>query len=306
MTTTSSNKTKLIVALGLVYIIWGSTYLGMKIATENLPPFLLSAMRFIVAGTIMLGFGLWREKEKPTLKQWLNAGLIGLLLIGMGNSGVALAVKYMPSGLVALFIAALPAWFIALDWAFFSKERPKALTFCGLVLGFVGLFYIFDPFHLFSTPAANGVRPYPLWPILVLTVGSIAWALGSLLSPRLDTPKQLTSSGIQMLAGMVSSIILSYFIERNDWHSVETMTARAWYAIAYLVIFGSLIGYTAYSWLVNNAPPHLTSTYAYVNPVVAIFLGWLIVDEVLTWQSVIGSVIVIGGVILMTVGKKKH
>lgn len=304
--TTSSKKTKLIIALGLVYIIWGSTYLGMKIGTETVPPFLLSAMRFILAGTIMLSFGLWREKEMPTLKQWKNAALIGLLLIGMGNSGVALAVKYMPSGLVALFIAALPAWFIALDWAFFSKERPKPLTLWGLVLGFVGLFYIFDPFHLFSSPANNGVPAYPLWPIPVLTVGSIAWALGSLLSPRLDTPKQFTSSGIQMLAGMVSSIILSYFLERNDWHTVETMTVRAWSAIIYLVIFGSLIGYTAYSWLVNNAPAHLTSTYAYVNPVVAIFLGWLIVDEVLTWQSVIGSVIVIGGVVLMTVGNKKH
>lgn len=304
--TRSSNKTKLIVALGLVYIIWGSTYLGMKIGTETVPPFLLSAMRFILAGTIMLSFGLWREKEIPTRKQWLNAGLIGLLLIGMGNSGVALAVKYMPSGLVALFIAALPAWFIALDWAFFSKERPKPLTLWGLVLGFVGLFYIFDPFHLFSSPATNGAPAYPLWPIPVLTVGSIAWALGSLLSPRLDTPKQLTSSGIQMLAGMTSSIILSYFLERHDWHTIETMTVRAWSAIGYLVVFGSLIGYTAYSWLVNNAPAHLTSTYAYVNPVVAIFLGWLVVDEVLTLQSVIGSVIVIGGVVLMTVGNKKH
>lgn len=305
--TTSSKKTKLIIALGLVYIIWGSTYLGMKIGTETVPPFLLSAMRFILSGTIMLGFGFWQEKEMPTRKQWLNAVLIGILLIGIGNSSVALAVKYMPSGLVALFIAALPAWFIALDWAFFSKERPKPLTLWGLVLGFAGLFYIFDPFHLFSA-AGSTARSYPLWPIPVLTVGSIAWALGSLLSPRLDTPKQFTSSGIQMLAGMVSCIILSYFLERNDWHTVETMTVRAWSAIAYLVIFGSLIGYTAYSWLVNNAPAHLTATYAYVNPVVAIFLGWLIVDEVLTWQSVIGSVIVIGGVVLMTVGKskKKH
>lgn len=304
--TTSSNKTKLIIALGLVYIIWGSTYLGMKIGTETVPPFLLSAMRFILSGTIMLGFGLWREKEKTTPRQWLNAALIGILLIGIGNSSVALSVKHMPSGLVALFIAALPAWFIVLDWAFFSKQRPKPMTLWGLVIGFVGLFYIFDPFHLFSESAANGVRPYPLWPIPVLTVGSIAWATGSLLSPRLDTPRQLTSSGIQMLAGMVSSIILSYFLERNDWHSIDTMTVRAWSAILYLVIFGSLIGYTAYSWLVNNAPPHLTATYAYVNPVVAIFLGWLIVDEVLTLQSIIGSVIVIGGVILMTAGKRKH
>lgn len=291
------HKTKLITALGLVYILWGSTYLGMKIATEILPPFLLSAIRFVIAGSIMLGIGLRVEKEMPSGKQWLNAAFIGIMLIGIGNSSVALSVKYMPSGLVALFIAALPAWFIALDWAFFSKERPKALTLWGLFLGFAGLCYIFNPLD-------TSHRDYPLWPIPILTFGSIAWALGSLLSPRLDTPKQLTSSGIQMLAGVVSSVILSTLLERQDWGALQAATLRTWSAVLYLVIFGSLIGYTAYTWLVDNAPARLTSTYAYVNPVVAILLGWLVLNETLSGRALTGSAIVIAGVVLMTLKKK--
>lgn len=290
------HKTKLVTALGLVYILWGSTYLGMKIATEILPPFLLSAIRFVIAGSIMFGIGLRVEKEMPTGRQWLNAAFIGVMLIGIGNSSVALAVRYMPSGLVALFIAALPAWFIALDWAFFSKERPKALTLWGLFLGFAGLCFIFNPLD-------TSHRDYPLWPIPILTFGSVSWALGSLLSPRLNTPKQLTSSGIQMLAGVVSSVILSALLERQEWGALEAATLRTWSAVLYLVIFGSLIGYTAYSWLVNNAPARLASTYAYVNPVVAILLGWLVVDETLSGRALTGSAIVIAGVVLMTLKK---
>ncbi len=296
-------KTKLITALGLVYIIWGSTYLGMKIAAEVLPPFLLSAIRFIIAGCLMTTIGLVREKTLPTKEQVRNAAIVGVLLLGCGNSSVALAVKFIPSGLVALFVAALPAWMIMLDWAFFSKQRPKPLTLGGLALGFVGLFYIFDPFHFFHTADA-AARSYPLWPIPVLTAGSIAWALGSLLSPRLNLPKPLTASGLQMLAGMLASIILSYILERQDWHLAGQMTLRTWSAILYLVFFGSLVGYTAYSWLVNNAPTRLTATYAYVNPVVAIFLGWLIAHESLSVYAMIGSGIVIAGVVLMTWKKK--
>lgn len=298
-----SNKSTLILALGLVYILWGSTFLGMKIGTEVLPPFFLSALRFILAGSIMLAFGFWKEKEMPSRRQWINASIVGVLLIGIGNSSVALAVTVMPSGMVALFIAALPAWFITLDWAFFSKKKPKALTAWGLFLGFAGLFYIFDPFHLFTagTPASRSI---PLWPIPLLTFGSVAWALGSLLSPRMDMPRQMTASGIQMLAGMLVSVILSAALETNEWHQFFNMTARSWTAVIYLVVLGSLVGFTAYSWLVNHAPPQLTATYAYVNPVVAIFLGWLILDEALSAQSLTGSAIVIAGVVLMTLRKK--
>lgn len=297
-----THRSRLIVALTLVYILWGSTYLGVKIATEVLPPFLLSVIRFIFAGSLMMGIGFAVEKPKVSRVQWKNAALIGVLLIGLGNSAVAFSLVYMPSSLVALFIAALPMWFIGLDWLFFSKKRPSSLTLWGLVLGFAGLFCIFDPFYLLHPD--NVVRNYPLWPVGVLTVGSIAWAYGSLLSPRLDTPPQLTSSAIQMLSGVVVTALLSVIMERGEWGAVGEMTLRTWLAIGYLVVFGSLVGYTAFSWLVNNAPPQISATYAYVNPVVAVLLGWIFLKETLAPHAIFGSAVVIAGVVLMTLRKK--
>lgn len=297
-----THRSRLILALSLVYVLWGSTYLGMKIATEVLPPFLLSVIRFILAGGLMMGIGFAVEKPKISRKQWKNAGIIGVLLIGIGNSSVAFALAYMPSSLVALFIAALPAWFIGLDWLFFSKTRPSPLTLWGLVLGFAGLFFIFDPFYLMHPD--NVVRTYPLWPVAVLTFGSISWALGSLLSPRLETPPQLTSSAIQMLSGVLVTALMSVLLERGDWHAIGEMTTRTWLAIGYLVVFGSLVGYTAFSWLVNNAPPQVSATYAYVNPVVAVILGWVFLHETLAPHAILGSAVVIAGVVLMTLKKK--
>lgn len=294
---TNSNG-KLVACLLAVYIIWGSTYLGMKVATEVLPPFLLSSFRFLTAGLIMFGIGWAKERQWPTGKQWASASLVGVLLIGIGNGGVALAVHYMPSGLVALLIAAAPAYFVAQDWLFFSRKRPAVLTLWGILIGFIGLFVIFNPFQ-----AATGAS-YPLWPLFVIIGGSICWTLGSLLVPRLPMPSQLTSTAIQMLAGFVFTLIVSVIMERHDWGTVANVNTRTWLAFLHLVFLGSLVGYSSYSWLTKNAPPRITSTYAYVNPVVALFLGWLILDEGMSRDGLIGSAIVICGVVLMTWRKK--
>jgi drug/metabolite transporter (DMT)-like permease len=288
----SKHSTTLVACLIAVYIIWGSTYLGMKVAAEVLPPFLLSAFRFFVAGIIMFVIGMVKEKEWPSPKQWASAALVGTLLIGIGNGGVALAVHYMPSGLVALLIAAAPAYFVAQDWAFFSRKRPAAMTLWGILIGFVGLFFIFNPFR------SGASYDYPVWPLFVIIFGSICWTLGSLLVQRLPMPRQLTSTAIQMLAGFVFTLLMSVILERDNWHTVSDMTVRTWTALLHLIFLGSLVGYTSYSWLTKNAPPRITSTYAYVNPVVALFLGWIVLGDL------IGSVIVILGVILMTWKKK--
>ncbi|UYQ95071.1 EamA family transporter [Chitinophaga horti] len=291
-------STVMIACLAAVYIIWGSTYLGMKVATEVLPPFLLSAFRFFTAGLIMFIIGMAKEKEWPSGKQWASASLVGVLLIGIGNGGVALAVHYMPSGLVALLIAAAPAYFVAQDWLFFSRKRPAAMTLWGILIGFIGLFFIFNPFR------SGATYDFPAWPLLVIVAGCICWTLGSLLVPRLPMPRQLTSTAIQMLAGCVFTIVLSVFLERDNWHTVSQMNLRTWTAFLHLVFLGSLVGYTSYSWLAKNAPPRITSTYAYVNPVVALFLGWVVLNETLNVDGIIGSIIVILGVVLMTWKKK--
>ncbi|SKA43914.1 Permease of the drug/metabolite transporter (DMT) superfamily [Chitinophaga eiseniae] len=301
MTTSSapaSYSSKTFLYLLAVYIIWGSTYLGLKIATETVPPFLLSALRFFVAGGILLAIGYSKERRIPTRQQLLSAIFVGVLLIGIGNTTVALAVHHMPSGLVALLVAAMPAWFVGLDWAFFSKKRPSLLTALGIVLGFVGLFLLFNPFA-----AAHATRSFPLWPILVVVTGSISWATGSLLVQRLSMPTQMISTAIQMLAGGAFSLLVSALLEPGAWGTLPGMSQRSWLAYIYLVMIGSLIGYTSYSWLTRNAPPRLTSTYAYVNPVVAMFLGWAIGNEVVDSMVGASAAIVIAGVVLMTLKK---
>ncbi|MGX5819184.1 EamA family transporter [Chitinophaga lutea] len=298
----AADKTSLITALALVYVLWGSTFLGVKIGTEILPPFLLSGLRFLLAGSLMLAWGLWREK-KPSLRECANAALVGVLLIGIGNATVALALSVMPSGMVAMLIATLPAWIIILDWLFFARRMPSALTFAGLLMGFAGLYYIFDPLSIFHAPPPEA-KHVPLWPIPLLMLGCVAWAYGSLKSPRMQMPTPAVSSAIQMLAGMGSTFALSLCLEQGQGEALAAMNTRVWTAIIYLVTCGSLVGFTAYTWLVNNAPPQLTATYAYVNPVVAIFLGWLVLDERLSGHAMIGSAIVIAGVVLMTLKKK--
>ncbi|MCK7555059.1 EamA family transporter [Chitinophaga sedimenti] len=296
--TSRQRSTMLVTCLIAVYIIWGSTYLGMKVATEIVPPFLLSAFRFFTAGMIMFVIGMVKEKEWPSGKQWASASLVGVLLIGVGNGGVALAVHYMPSGLVALLVAAAPAYFVAQDWLFFSKQRPAAMTLWGILIGFIGLFFIFNPFR------GGAQFDFPKWPLFVVIAGSICWTLGSLLVQRLPMPRQLTSTAIQMLSGCIFTIVMSVCLERDDWSALANVNLRTWIAFLHLVFLGSLVGYTSYSWLTKNAPPRITSTYAYVNPVVALFLGWLVLDEMLNPDGIIGSVIVILGVVLMTRKKK--
>ena len=298
MGTAGQPKTNLLIpALLAVYIIWGSTYLGMKIGIREVPPFLLSGIRFIIAGSVLFAWAIYKEKQWPSIKQVLNASLIGFLLIGIGNSGVAFSLKYMPSGLVSLIVAANPAWFILLDYLFFSRKKVGIRTLLGIGFGFIGLFLIFNPF------SATEHKDFPLWPIGVVVMGSMCWVTGSLLSPRLKLPQQLTNTAIQTFVGGIAALVMSAVLEDNQLASIQSMTHVSIGAIAYLIIFGSWIGYTSYSWLINNAPPRITATYAYVNPVVALFLGWSIAGEQLSLEMFAGSVIVILGVVLMTLRK---
>ncbi|SHL41995.1 Permease of the drug/metabolite transporter (DMT) superfamily [Chitinophaga jiangningensis] len=298
MTSDKPVTTQTFVYLLAVYIIWGSTYLGMKVATETVPAFFLSSVRFFLAGLLLLAIGGLKEKTLPNREQLRNAIFVGTLLIGIGNTTVAVAVHYMPSGLVALLVAAMPAWFMVLDWAFFSRNKPGTLTLLGIAVGFIGLFLLFNPF------GNQHVESFPLWPVLIVIFGNICWAIGSLLVQRFSMPTQITSTAIQMLAGAVFALVVSLIAEHDQVQQFLGMSHRGWFAYLYLVLIGSLVGYTSYSWLARNAPPRLTSTYAYINPVVALLLGWAIGHESITPMVAIASAIVVGGVVLMTLGKK--
>jgi drug/metabolite transporter (DMT)-like permease len=294
-----SQKTKVFIALGLVYVVWGSTYLGVKYAIDVLPPMLVSCTRFLIGGTLLFLFTLLRGDKFPSMKHIRNAAFIGVLLSGVGNCAVAYALQFMPSGLVALLVATLPAWMILLDFLFFSNQKPTFIGSTGLVLGLVGMAFLLNPAQQI------GQREVAFFPTLIVFAGSLAWAFGSLKSPYLSLPKSLQSTAIQMIVGGFFSLIMSFIFEKNQLQALQSMTQQTYLAMIYLVIVGSYVGYTAYVWLINNAPPQLTATYAYVNPVVAIFLGWIFLDEHLTSRSLLASSIILAGVILMTFGRRR-
>lgn len=294
-----SQKTKIFIALGIVYVVWGSTYLGVKYAINVLPPMLVSCTRFLIGGSLLFLFTLLKGQGLPSLKHTRNAAFIGVLLSGVGNCAVAYALQFMPSGLVALLVATLPAWMILLDFLFFSNQKPTLIGSIGLIFGLLGMAFLLNPTQ------EVGQKEAALLPTLIVFLGSIAWAFGSLKSPYLSLPKPLQSTAIQMIVGGCFSLIMSLVFEKNQLHALQSMTQETYIAMIYLITVGSYVGYTAYVWLINNAPPQLTATYAYVNPVVAIFLGWIFLDEHLTPRSMGASAIILAGVIMMTLGRRK-
>lgn len=293
-----SQKTKIFIALGLVYVVWGSTYLGVKFALNVLPPMVISCTRFLIGGSFLFLFTLLKGQGIPSLKEIRNAAFIGVLLSGVGNCAVAYALISMPSGLVALLVATLPAWMILLDFLLFSREKPTIIGTIGLVLGLVGMAVLLNPSQQI------GQREVALFPAFIVFIGSIAWAFGSLKSPYLVLPKSLQSTAIQMIIGGCFSLIMSLIFEKNQIQAIQNMTLETYLSMFYLITIGSYVGYTAYVWLINHASPQLTATYAYVNPVVAIILGWLFLDERLTSRSMLASSIILAGVIMMTLGRK--
>jgi drug/metabolite transporter (DMT)-like permease len=293
-----SSSVKLWVNLVIVYVVWGSTFLGVRYAIEVLPPLLTNAIRFLLGGIIFFLFTLLRGYSVPSLRQWLSAAWVGMLLSGVGNCAVAYAIGFMPTGLVALLVATLPGWMVGLDYYFFAKQKPSWLTVVGLGVGLVGMYILLNPADSLAQ------REIPLFPAFLVFIGSITWAWGSLQSPYLDMPPQMQTTAIQMLGGGVFSLIMSLFLEPAGYTKFADMTTQTYLALAYLIVMGSFIGYSAYVWLLHHAPPSLTATYAYVNPVVAMILGWIIVNEKLSTRSLIASGVVLTGVILITLGRR--
>ncbi|MCU0339709.1 MAG: EamA family transporter [Spirosomaceae bacterium] len=281
-----------------VYIIWGSTFLGVKYAIEVIPPLLNNALRFLIGGVVLFGFTLLQRKGNPTLKQWLSAAWVGVLLSGIGNCAVAYAIRFMPTGLVALMVATLPGWMVTIDYLFFGKQKPSWLTITGLAIGLVGMYILLNPLEAVSQ------REVPLWPAFLILLGSVTWAWGSIQSPYLDMPSQAQTTAIQMLAGGLFSLLMSFLAEPNALATLSQMTLKTYLSLGYLIFIGSFVGYSAYVWLLHHAPPSLTATYAYVNPIVAMILGWIFIGETLTSRALVASTVVLTGVVLITVGRR--
>ncbi len=296
MNTALTPFVKLVLALLSVYLVWGSTYLGMKVAMEHLPPIFTASFRYTIAGILFFCVAMLMGIGWPTREQLLSSMWVGFLLAGFGNSAVALALSHMPSGLVAVLCALVPLLMTMINWLFFDKKRPTNISILGLLIGFLGVLYLVNPF--------GDSTQTPFWPTLIVFGGCVAWAWGSIQSPYLNQPHPLQSTGIQLVTGGIFSLFISIGVEHHQLELLAKTDVRFWKAMLYLIFIGSGVGYTAYVWLLQHASPRLTATYAYVNPVVAIFLGWIILNEQLTFQSVVSSSIVLTGVALMIAGKR--
>jgi drug/metabolite transporter (DMT)-like permease len=295
------SRWSVILAFGLVYLFWGSTYLAIDIAVQSIPPALMCGVRFSIAGLVMLvvcaatGRRIWYSARQIAL-----AAVVGILLLMGGNLTLSWAELSVPSGLAALIIAVTPLWFLVLDSLLLGHHHISWRGKGGLGLGMVGLLVLFWP-ELHST-SALGRRE--LWASLSLLGGSFSWALGSVLSKRWQSGMDVFSAtGWQVTAAGAGNFVFAFAV--GDFSRV-TWTPRGVGAVLYLVVCGSWIGYTAYIWLLEHVPTSKVSTYAYVNPVVAVFLGWLILHERVDRFIVMGSAIVVLAVILVTSAKVRE
>jgi drug/metabolite transporter (DMT)-like permease len=299
-TTQRPRRWMVILAFGLVYLFWGSTYLGIDIAVQTIPPALMCALRFSIAGVVMLAVcAATGRRIFYSAKQIALAAVVGLLLLMGGNLTLSYAELSVSSGLAALIIAITPLWFLVLDSLLLGDHHISGRGKAGLLLGILGLFVLVWPQLQSGT---MGHRE--LWASISLIGGSFTWALGSVLSKRWQSGMDLFSAtGWQVVAAGVGNFIFALFagdLSRVRW------TTRGLSAVAYLVVCGSWIGYTAYIWLLKHVPTSKVSTYAYINPVVAVFLGWLILHERVDRFILAGSAIVILSVILVTSAKVRE
>ena len=308
MSDKSGLPTRIIAAFAAIYLIWGSTYLGIRFAIETIPPFLMGGVRFMIAGLILYSIMRLRGAEKPTALQWRNTTIVGAGLILGGNGMVVWAERVVPSGLTALLVAILPFWMALLDWIRPHGRRPTTGVSIGLIVGVIGLVILIGPsaIHPGAASAAearsgNGVV---LAGALGLMFGSLCWASGSIFSQHADLPRSaLLSTGMQMITGGAMLLVVSFIRREPMQFDLAQVSARSLIAFIYLVSIGSLIGYTAYIWLLTVQPPSRVATYAYVNPVVAVFLGWAFAGEALTLRTAIASAIIIAAVILITTAR---
>ena len=292
---THASRGQIIAAFASIYIVWGSTYLAIRYAIETIPPFIMGGARFLVSGAMLYAWARYRGTPSPTRLHWRNALIAGAFLLLGGNGAVVWAEQFVPSGLTALLVSILPFWLVIIEWARPPRRRPSSVILAGLVLGFIGIIVLVGPGNF---GGHGDIRPLGA---LVLIFGSLSWAIGSFWSRDAELPRSgLLTTGMEMLAGgalllMVGAVSgeLSHF----DIHHVSKASTTG---LLYLITFGSLIGFTSYIWLLDKVSPARLGTYAYVNPVVAVLLGWAIAGETLSIRTGVAAAIVICAVALIT------
>jgi drug/metabolite transporter (DMT)-like permease len=288
-------KSRIWLALIVVYIAWGSTYLAIRFAVESIPPFLMAGTRFLIAGAVMV---LWRRMAGdawPKRIEWRSAAIVGLFLLLGGNGGVTWAEQYVSSGFAALMVASIPLWMVMIEALWSGGKLPDWQTMLGVLLGLAGIVLLVGP-TAFTSSNSRG----ELFGVIALLLASLSWAVGSVYSRRANLPKSsLMGTAIEMLAGSAGLFLVGTLAGEWSRLDVATITPRSFAGLGYLVVVGSLMGFAAYTWLLRVAPTSLVSTYAYVNPVIAIILGSVLAQEPLTPRIVFSTLIILFSVLVI-------
>jgi drug/metabolite transporter (DMT)-like permease len=292
---TAPSRTLLVAAFATIYIVWGSTYLAIRWVVAGGPPFLMAAIRFLIAGALLYGWSWWRSRERPTALHWRTAWVVGALLLCGGNAAVSWSVQYVPSGLASLVIAATPLWLVIVQRVGPMQRQPSLPELAGVVVGLAGVALLVWP-----SGGATGRLIDPVAAITLLT-GCLSWAIGSLYARTAPVPSHSTMApAMQMLCASVLLFVMAFLHgDLRDFHPLA-VPALSWWSLLYLIVAGSLLGFTAFSWLMRVASPTMVGTYAYVNPVVAVLLGVLLGGEALPSRAVLATIVIVGGVALVS------
>ncbi|HWA85152.1 MAG TPA: EamA family transporter [Opitutus sp.] len=297
---TAPARSALITAFAAIYLIWGSTYLGIRIAVETMPPFAMAGARFLAAGGLLHLFLRLRGAPAPSRRQWRANAIIGTFLLLGGNGLVVWAELFIPSGITALIIGVQPLFFVLTEWAWPGGARPRATVMAALLLGFAGVAWLAAPWE---SAQPGGAHPAG---VVAILLACVFWAIGSIYARHskhgLDP---LHAAALQMLTGGAALALTA--LARGDFHHLDpaAISARSWMAFAYLLAVGSLVGFSTFVWLIKHSTPARVSTYAYVNPLVAVFLGWLVLREPVTSRTLVAAIVIVAAVVIITVQKNQ-
>lgn len=289
------------IGLLILYVVWGSTYLGIAIAVETIPPFLMAAIRFLIAGVVLLTWSVARDGRsfvRPTLREWRDSAVVGALLLGGGMGMVAFGEQTVPSGIAALLIAMMPVWIAILGRIFLGERLPR-LAGVGIVVGFIGVAILIGP------SAIGGGGAFDRLGLAALIISPIAWSSGSLFAAhRAMLPKRpLVATGIQMICGGLVLTLMGLLSGEFASLRLDEISTRSIVAIVYLTLIGSLVAFTAYGWLLRVAPLPLIATYAYVNPVVAVILGAVVLHEPIDPRTLAAGAVIVFAVVLIVTAR---
>ena len=296
----TGTPTLVLLGFAAVYLIWGSTYFAIRVGVESVPPLLLAGMRHLGFGLLFYPILRWKTTVKPTWEHWRTAAITGFLLLFVGNGGVCVAEQTVPSGVAALLVATVSLWMVIVDWLRPGGVRPVTRVLVGLVLGFAGMALLVGPKSLGGSDRINPGG------VALLLVASFAWACGSLYSKHGALPSPMLGAAMQCLCGGVTLCVVGFLTGEMRAFHLAAVTSRSWLAIAYLIFFGSMMGFTAYVYILKKSSATRVATYAFVNPVVALLLGWLFAGETIGLRTSVAAGVILGAVVLVITAPKRE